>query len=80
MSVTQHIVAPTTLARQYQTMLPGMDVVYDFTPFSMHHSETRENIFLLLGSLVSIVGGVFVTVGLVSSCLLNAVKVGKKVD
>ena len=80
MSVTQHIVAPTTLARQYQTMLPGMDVVYDFTPFSMHHSETRENIFLLLGSLVSIVGDVFVMVGLVSSCLLSAVNVGKKVD
>lgn len=80
LSVTQHTVTPSTLARQYRSMLPGLSVVYDFTPFSVHHSETRENIFLFLGNLVSIVGGVFVTIGLVSSCLMSAVGVGKKID
>lgn len=80
MSVTQHTVTATTLAQRYSSFLPGMNVLYDFTPFSVHHSETRENIFLFLGSLVSIVSGVFVTVGLLSSCLLSAVNVGKKID
>lgn len=81
MSMAQHIVAPTTLSRQYTVMMPGFQIIYDFTPFSVLHSETRENIFLFLGSLVSIVAGVFVTVGLVSSCFLTAVNtVGKKKD
>jgi len=80
MSVAQHTVTPNTLASQYSTMMPGMSIVYDFTPFSVFHSESRENLFLFLGSLVSIVGGVFVTVGLVSRFLLSAVQVGKKTD
>ena len=80
LSVTQHTVTPSTLAKQYVSMLPGLNVVYDFTPFSVYHSETRENVFLFLGNLVSIVGGVFVTIGLVSSCLMSAVSVGKKLD
>lgn len=79
-SVTQHMVQSQTLAEQGSRMLPGLSMVYDFTPFRVHHTESRDNVLTFLSDLVSVVAGVFVTVGLVSSCLLSAVNVGKKVD
>lgn len=81
-SVVSHIVQPQTLAQQRSTSLPGVSLSYDFTPLAVHHVERRENIFIFLGSLVSIVGGVFVTVGLVSGCVLGGVSaaVSKKSD
>lgn len=79
-SVTQHMVQSQTLAEQNSNMLPGLSLVYEFTPFSVHHTESRENLFTFLASLISIVAGVFVTVGLVSSFLISAVNVGKKID
>ena len=45
------------------------------------HDSGRENLLVFISSLVSIVGGVFVTVGMLSSCLVNSAKVvAKKVD
>mmetsp|Transcript_6998 Transcript_6998/g.20971 ORF Transcript_6998/g.20971 Transcript_6998/m.20971 type:complete len:369 (-) Transcript_6998:508-1614(-) len=80
-SVAAHVVQPQTLAAQRSVMLPGLMVSYDFTPLAVHHVEGRDNIFVFLGSLVSIVGGVFVTVGLVTGCLFNsAAAVAKKMD
>lgn len=79
-SVTQHMVQSQTLAAQNSHLLPGLNLVYDFTPFSVHHTEGRENLLTFLVSLVSIVAGVFVTVGMVSDVFLTAVNVGKKID
>mmetsp|Transcript_34867 Transcript_34867/g.64148 ORF Transcript_34867/g.64148 Transcript_34867/m.64148 type:complete len:289 (-) Transcript_34867:302-1168(-) len=80
-SVSRHIVQPETLAAQRSTLLPGLLITYDFTPLAVRHVESRENWFVFLSSLVGIVGGVFVTVGLVTGCLVNSVQsVAKKMD
>jgi hypothetical protein len=80
-SVTQHIVQPETIMPQGAPHLPGMALLYDFTPLRVDYIETRDNIFGFISSLVSIVGGVFVTVGLVTGCLLHsAAAVAKKMD
>lgn len=80
-SVSRHIVEPATLAAQRSMLLPGLMITYDFTPLAVRHVEKRENLFVFLSSLVGIVGGVFVTVGLVSGCLVNSAQaVAKKMD
>eukprot|EP00584_Thalassiosira_punctigera_P002925 CAMPEP_0172534538 /NCGR_PEP_ID=MMETSP1067-20121228/6862_1 /TAXON_ID=265564 ORGANISM="Thalassiosira punctigera, Strain Tpunct2005C2" /NCGR_SAMPLE_ID=MMETSP1067 /ASSEMBLY_ACC=CAM_ASM_000444 /LENGTH=342 /DNA_ID=CAMNT_0013319345 /DNA_START=62 /DNA_END=1090 /DNA_ORIENTATION=+ len=80
-SVSRHIVQPETLASQRSTLLPGLLITYDFTPLAVRHVESRENWFVFVSSLVGIVGGVFVTVGLVSGCLVNSAQVvAKKMD
>lgn len=80
-SVSRHIVQPETLAAQRSTLLPGLLITYDFTPLAVSHIESRENWFVFLSSLVGIVGGVFVTVGLVSNCLVNSAQaIAKKMD
>lgn len=80
-SVGRHIVQPETLAAQRSSLLPGMSISYDFTPIAVRHSETRENWMVFLSSLAGIVGGVFVTVGLVTGCLVNSAQaVAKKMD
>ncbi|KAL7495685.1 hypothetical protein ACHAWT_006867 [Skeletonema menzelii] len=80
-SVSKHIVEPATLAAQRSMLLPGLMITYDFTPLAVRHVEKRENLFVFLSSLVGIVGGVFVTVGLVSGCLVNSAQaVAKKMD
>lgn len=80
-SVSRHIVQPETLAAQRSALLPGLLISYDFTPLAVSHIESRENWFVFLSSLIGIVGGVFVTVGLVSGCLVNSAQaVAKKMD
>ena len=80
-SVSRHIVEPATLAAQRSMLLPGLMITYDFTPLAVRHVEKRENVLVFLSSLVGIVGGVFVTVGLVSGCLVNSAQaVAKKMD
>ena len=80
-SVSRHIVQPETLAAQRSSLLPGLMLTYDFTPLAVQHIESRENWLVFLSSLVGIVGGVFVTVGLVSGCLVNSAQaVAKKMD
>jgi hypothetical protein len=63
LSVVEHTVQPETLVAKGVPLLPGISVSYDFTPLAVHHVESRDNVFAFLCSLVSIVGGVFVTVG-----------------
>ena len=46
--------------------------MYDFTPLAMRHMEVRENWLVFLSSLVRIVGGIFVAVGLVSGCSVHS--------
>ena len=80
-SVSRHIVEPATLAAQRSMLLPGLMITYDFTPLAVRHVEKRENVFVFLSSLVGIVGGVFVTVGLVSGFVVNSAQaVAKKID
>lgn len=61
-------------------ILPGLAIHYDFDPLQITQNEQRENIFVFLSSLIGIVGGVFVTVGLVSQVLINTASVVKKMD
>lgn len=63
---------------------PGLAVSYDFTPLTVtikDRDEDRGNIFLILSSLVGILGGVFVTVQLLTGCLVHsAQEIAKKID
>ena len=80
-SVTDHQVQPATLVAHGVPQLPGLFVSYDFSPIAVRHHGGRDNILVFLSSLVSIVGGVFVTVGMLTSCLVHSAKaVSKKVD
>jgi len=70
-----------TLAAQRSMLLPGLMIMYDFTPLVVRHVEKRDHLFVFLSSFVGILGGVFVTVGLVSGSLVNSAQaVAKKVD
>eukprot|EP00934_Nitzschia_sp_Nitz4_P003559 Nitzschia sp. Nitz4//scaffold48_size128905//7344//8360//NITZ4_003575-RA/size128905-processed-gene-0.102-mRNA-1//-1//CDS//3329552907//3549//frame0 len=81
MSVIAHAVQPEAMVMQGMAMLPGLSLGYDVTPLAVHHDEGRDNIIVFLSSLVSIVGGVFVTVGLLTGCIVHsAAAVAKKVD
>jgi hypothetical protein len=80
-SVLCHIVQPETLTLQRSTLLPGLLETYEFTPLAKWHVESRENWLLFLTSMFKIVGGVFVSVSDVSSCLVDSVKAEvKKMD
>lgn len=81
MSVTDHQVQPATLVAHGVPHLPGVLVSYDFSPIAVRHHKGRESILVFLSSLVSIVGGVFVTVGMLTSFLVHSAKaVAKKLD
>jgi len=60
---------------------PGLSIQYDFSPLAVHHVQSRENVLVFLSSLVGIVGGAFVTFGLVGRGLVSSASaVTKKVD
>jgi hypothetical protein len=81
MSVVDHTVQPQTLVAHGVPHLPGLLVAYDFSPLAVHHSSGRDNIFVFLSSLIGIAGGVFVSVGLLTGCLVHSAQaVAKKVD
>ena len=80
LSVSNHIVTMETLATN-GFAFPGLKIQYDFTPLAVHHVESRENFFVFLSSLIGIVGGVFVSVGLVSGVVVKSAKAAlKKID
>lgn len=84
-STSNHIVTMETLANAASSgagvfVLPGIKMQYDFTPLEVRHVESRENFFVFLSSLIGIVGGVFVTVGLVSGIVVKSAQVVKKLD
>jgi Endoplasmic reticulum vesicle transporter/Endoplasmic Reticulum-Golgi Intermediate Compartment (ERGIC) len=80
-SVVDTTIQPRTLVQQGVQHLPGLIVSYDFTPLTVHHSEGRDNIFVFISSLISIVGGVYVTVSMLTGCLVHSAQaVAKKID
>jgi len=79
-SVSDYVVGLETLVNSVPFVLPGLKIQYDFTPLSVHHVESRDNFFVFLSSLISIVGGVFVTVSLVSGFIVNSAQKLKKID
>eukprot|EP00980_Cylindrotheca_fusiformis_P020980 scaffold7987_cov200-Cylindrotheca_fusiformis.AAC.9 len=80
-SVVSHTVQPDHMMNAGMAMLPGLAMSYDLTPLAVKHEVGRDNIFVFLSSLMSIVGGAFVTVGLFTGCLVHsAAVVSKKVD
>jgi Endoplasmic reticulum vesicle transporter/Endoplasmic Reticulum-Golgi Intermediate Compartment (ERGIC) len=81
MSVIDIMIQPHTLVAQGGQQLPGLTVSYDFTPLTVHHSDGREPFLVFISSLLSIVGGVFVTVGMLTGCLVHSAQaVAKKID
>jgi hypothetical protein len=83
-SVTNYKIQPRYLVQIMVSasgqILPGLAIHYDFDPLQVTQFEQRENIFVFLSSLIGIVGGVFVSVGLVSRLLMNTAKMVKKID
>lgn len=80
-SVVSHTVQPDHMVDAGMAMLPGLAMNYDVTPLAVRHEVGRDNIFVFLSSLMGIVGGAFVTVGLFTGCLVHsAAVVAKKVD
>jgi hypothetical protein len=80
-SLSEHTIEPATLVTKGVAFLPGLVLNYDFTPLAVHHSNGRDSFLVFLSSLISIVGGVFVTVGLLTGCLVHSAQaVAKKID
>lgn len=81
MSVVDHTIQPETMVNQGVNMQPGLALGYDVTPLAVHHDEGRDSFLIFLSSLIGIVGGCFVTMGLLTGCLVHSAKaVAKKVD
>ncbi len=85
MSVVEHLLRPETMMTQASgvSLLPGVVMTYDVTPLAVHIDELDgDGGFLgFLSSLIGIVGGCFVTVGLFASCAVRSVEaVAKKID
>lgn len=81
LSINDHTVQPETMVDSKISQYPGLAITYDFTPLAVHYDSGRENFLVFLSSLISIVGGVFVTVGLCTGCLVHSAQaVSKKLD
>jgi len=83
MSVVEHFLQPETMLAQGHLAVPGVVLTYDVTPLAVHIDEMDgDGGFLgFLSSLIGIVGGCFVTVGLFASCAVRSVEaVAKKID
>jgi hypothetical protein len=81
LSIADHTVQPETMVDSKVSQYPGVAITYDFTPLAVHYSSGRDNFLVFFSSLISIVGGVFVTVGLVTGCLVHSAQaVAKKID
>eukprot|EP00979_Chaetoceros_neogracilis_P014765 scaffold4863_cov133-Chaetoceros_neogracile.AAC.1 len=80
-SYSSYTILPSILVMSNPPKLPGLNIHYDFNPIAVTHTESRENFFVFVSSLIGIVGGVFVTVGLVSSAVVTSAQtVLKKQD
>jgi hypothetical protein len=80
-SVVDHTVQPEALMAHGVQYLPGLVVAYDFVPLTVRRDAGRDNVLVFVGNLISIVAGVFVTVNLVTGCLVQTVsEVAKKID
>jgi hypothetical protein len=81
LSINGHTVQPATMVESKISQYPGLAITYDFSPLAVHYTSGRENYLVFLSSLISIVGGVFVTVGLVTGCVVHSAQaVAKKID
>jgi len=84
-SVVEHTIKPQTmLANGGAKVLPGIAMSYDVTPLAVHINELEGlegGFFGFLSTLIGIVGGCFVTVGLFAGCAVKSVQaVAKKMD
>ena len=84
MSVVEHMLSPETMMTQGSgTAIPGVVLTYDVTPLAVHIDELNGDggFFGFVSSLIGIVGGCFVTVGLFAGCAVKSVEaVAKKID
>mmetsp|Transcript_4441 Transcript_4441/g.12843 ORF Transcript_4441/g.12843 Transcript_4441/m.12843 type:complete len:387 (+) Transcript_4441:399-1559(+) len=84
MSVVDHTIQPETMvAAGGGSVLPGISMSYDVMPLAVHIDELNGEggFFGFLATLIGIVGGCFVTVGLFAGCAVKSVQaVAKKID
>lgn len=85
MSVVDHTLKPETMvASGGGAVMPGISLAYDVMPLAVHIDEAggSDGGFLgFLSSMIGIVGGCFVTVGLVAGFAVKSVQaVAKKID
>ena len=84
MSVVEHMIQPETMMTQGSgSAIPGVVLTYDVTPLAVHIDELNGDggFLAFLSSLIGIVGGCFVTVGLFAGCAVRSVEaVAKKID
>ena len=82
-SVVEHMIQPETMITQKGSSTPGIVLNYDVNPLAVHINELNEDggFFGFLSSLIAIVGGCFVTVGLFARCAIGSVEaISKKID
>ena len=85
-SVVEHTIKPETMISNGggMSVLPGIAMSYDVTPLAVHINELEAlegGFFGFLSTLIGIVGGCFVTVGLFAGCAVKSVQaVTKKMD
>lgn len=86
MSVVEHMISPETMISQSSgagAAVPGVVLTYDVMPLAVHINEMNGDggFFGFLSSLIGIVGGCFVTVGLFAGIAVKSVQaVAKKID
>lgn len=85
MSVVDHTLKPETMvASGGGAAMPGISLAYDVMPLAVHIDEAggSDGGFLgFLSSMIGIVGGCFVTVGLFAGCAVKSVEaMAKKID
>lgn len=83
MSVVEHMIQPVTMINQKGSAMPGIVLTYDVNPLAVHIDELNGDggFFGFLSSLIGIVGGCFVTVGLFAGFAVKSVEaISKKLD
>jgi len=69
LSSISYLIKPEMLLVSSPLKMLGLNIHYDFNLIEVTRVKSRENLFVFLSSLIQIVGGVFVTVRLVSSAV-----------
>lgn len=75
-SVTNHTIPITgTLQQQLNTqLLPGLFIIYDFSPFTIAISSHNTRLFGFITTLFAIVGGVFTIAGVIDTVVFSISK------
>jgi len=79
-SMTENFEQLSTLILSGSQLLPGASFSYDFSPMEVQYTEQRDSLLTFFASTTSVIGGVFVSLTLVSSLTVGAINLAKKAD